>query len=98
MDRRIFQSGGLGRRFGKFTNLQVRLRNHNIAVILATNAAKCSPGRWHGALVIKMVVVEVLKNFDFRLEDENQRTHFWWETFQMPYESTRVVFSKTPLM
>jgi len=49
-------------------------------------------------LVIKMLVVEVLKSFEFRLEKQNQKTHFWWETFQMPYESTRVVFSKRPLM
>ncbi|KAL8719998.1 MAG: hypothetical protein Q9225_003068 [Loekoesia sp. 1 TL-2023] len=56
--------------------------------------SKICPGRWHGALVIKMVVVELLKRYDFHLEDENAKTHFWWETFQMPYESTRLVFSR----
>ena len=54
----------------------------------------CSPGRWHGALVIKMAIIHLVTNYDFRLEDEKAKTHFFWETFQMPYESTRVLFKR----
>ena len=53
-----------------------------------------SPGRWHGALVVKMAVIQLIKEYDFRLEDEKARRFFFWETFQMPYESTRVLYRK----
>lgn len=51
-----------------------------------------SPGRWHSALVIKMVLVQLMTDWDIRLQDENTRKYFFWETFQMPYESTGVLF------
>ncbi|MCJ1248353.1 hypothetical protein MMC30_005570 [Trapelia coarctata] len=56
--------------------------------------SKVCPGRWHAALVLKMALVQLLKEYDFRLENEGARLKWWWETFQMPYESTRVAFRK----
>ncbi|KAJ3571855.1 hypothetical protein NPX13_g5235 [Xylaria arbuscula] len=48
------------------------------------------PGRAHASLVIKMVVSELLLNYDLSLENEKAQTRWSWETFTMPYESTRV--------
>ena len=53
-----------------------------------------SPGRWHAALVLKMALVELLQKYDFRLEDEGARVKWWWETFQMPVEGTRVLLRR----
>lgn len=38
-----------------------------------------------------MALVELLQKYDFRLEDEGARVKWWWETFQMPVEGTRVL-------
>ena len=43
---------------------------------------------------MKMVFVKLVQEFDFRLEDGNKREKWFWETFQMPYESTRVLMKK----
>ena len=53
-----------------------------------------SPGRWHASLVIKMVLVKLIQNYDFRLEVSGERVKWFWETFQMPYERTRVLMRK----
>lgn len=53
-----------------------------------------SPGRWHAALVMKLVIVHMVANYDFRLEDESAPQKWFWETFQMPYESTKLRFRK----
>ncbi|KAI0186876.1 cytochrome P450 [Xylaria flabelliformis] len=50
------------------------------------------PGRFHASLVIKMVLSELLLRYELELEDARIRTRWSWETFTMPYESTRVVF------
>ncbi|KAK9423445.1 putative Cytochrome P450 [Seiridium unicorne] len=52
------------------------------------------PGRFHASLVIKMVVSQLILTHDLTLEDEQARTRWSWETFTMPYESTRVTFKK----
>ncbi|TGJ78201.1 hypothetical protein E0Z10_g10558 [Xylaria hypoxylon] len=52
------------------------------------------PGRFHASLVIKMVLSQLLLKYEMRLEDEKARTRWSWETFTMPYESTRVIFKQ----
>lgn len=51
------------------------------------------PGRFHASLIMKMVLVYLVSNFDLRLEDEKARRQFSWETFTMPYEGTRVLLT-----
>lgn len=51
------------------------------------------PGRFHASLTIKMLLSQLLLRYEMKLEDEKARTKWSWETFTMPYESTRVVFS-----
>ena len=53
-----------------------------------------SPGRWHAAIVMKMAIVYLVKNYDFRLENEASRHKWFWETFQMPYESSKILVRK----
>lgn len=45
-------------------------------------------------IVIKMVVVHLVMKYDFRLQDENALRKWFWETFQMPYKDTKVLFRK----
>ncbi|KAF7165201.1 hypothetical protein CNMCM5623_009467 [Aspergillus felis] len=52
------------------------------------------PGRFHASLVIKMILAHLLSSFDMRFADEKARRKWSWETFTMPYESTRVVLTK----
>ena len=43
---------------------------------------------------MKLVIVHMVANYDFRLEDESAPQKWFWETFQMPYESTKLRFRK----
>ncbi|KAK8010137.1 cytochrome P450 [Apiospora arundinis] len=52
------------------------------------------PGRFHASLAMKMVLSGILLAFDIRLEDPKARTKWHWETFAMPYESTKVIFKR----
>lgn len=52
------------------------------------------PGRQHASLVIKMILSELLLRYDLSLEDPSARTRWSWETFTMPYESTRIVLKE----
>jgi len=54
--------------------------------------SKACPGRWHAALVLKLSIVHLVQNYDFKLENPTARKKWFWETFQMPYESTKVLF------
>lgn len=56
-----------------------------------------SPGRFHAAFVIKIVISQMLLQYDMHLEDENARRSWFWETFALPYESTRIVFKERTL-
>jgi cytochrome P450 len=49
------------------------------------------PGRFHASIVMKLVIAHIVMGYDLRLENENERTLWSWETFTMPYESTRFV-------
>ncbi|KAH8889144.1 cytochrome P450 [Thozetella sp. PMI_491] len=55
------------------------------------------PGRFHASLVIKIVVSRLLLRYDLRLQDETARTRWSWETFTMPYGSTRLVLKELAL-
>ena len=43
---------------------------------------------------MKMALVKLIQEYDFRLEDNGKRVKWFWETFQMPYKSTRVLMKK----
>jgi hypothetical protein len=54
----------------------------------------CSPGRWHASVVMKLVIAHIVMGYEIRLEDEKARTLWRWETFIMPYESTRFLLKE----
>ena len=43
---------------------------------------------------MKMALVHLILEYDFRLEGELASYKWFWETFQMPYESSKVLFRK----
>ncbi|KAL1594818.1 hypothetical protein SLS59_008631 [Nothophoma quercina] len=47
------------------------------------------PGRFHASIVMKLVIAHIVMRYRMRLEDEKAKTLWSWETFIMPYESTR---------
>src|SRR6266498_492392 len=53
-----------------------------------------SPGRFYASLIMKLIVSQILLKYDLRLENESARTKWYWESFTMPYESTRVVLKE----
>jgi hypothetical protein len=53
-----------------------------------------SPGRFHASIVMKLVIAHIVMGYDLKLEDEKERTLWSWETFTMPYESTRFVLKE----
>ena len=70
-------------------------RRVKLVIGLNTDQVACgptSPGRWHGALVMKMALVSLLSRYEFRLDNADAGQKWWWETFQMPFESTTVTF------
>ncbi|KAI4214045.1 MAG: hypothetical protein LQ351_003449 [Letrouitia transgressa] len=54
------------------------------------------PGRYHASLVLKLIVIHLVSRYDFRLEKEEQPWKWYWDSFQMPYESTRVLVRPRP--
>ena len=53
-----------------------------------------SPGRWHSSFVIKMALVYLIVHYDFQLEAKPESYRWFWDTFQMPYESSKVLIRK----
>jgi len=51
-------------------------------------------GRFHASLIMKLVLIHVIARWEFRLEDEKASRQWKWETFKMPWQSTRVQFRK----
>ncbi|KAJ5901049.1 cytochrome P450 [Penicillium tannophilum] len=49
------------------------------------------PGRVHASFVIKFVLCSLLLRYDMRLEREDMRSHWTYESFSMPYGSTNVL-------
>ncbi|KAI9690295.1 MAG: hypothetical protein M1822_009256 [Bathelium mastoideum] len=56
--------------------------------------SKACPGRWHASFVIKLALVNLIERYDFRLEGEPSSYKWFWETFQMPYESSKVLMKR----
>lgn len=52
------------------------------------------PGRFHASTVLKLIISYLVMRYDLRLENEKERTMWSWETFIMPYESTRFVLKE----
>lgn len=45
-----------------------------------------------------MALVHLILRYDFRLEDDSKSYKWFWETVQMPYESSKVLFRKLDRM
>jgi cytochrome P450 len=52
------------------------------------------PGRFHASIVMKLVIASILVRYNVKLEDEKAKTLWSWETFTMPYESTRFILTE----
>ncbi|KAI0853766.1 cytochrome P450 [Daldinia vernicosa] len=52
------------------------------------------PGRFQASLAMKLVISQLLLKYDLSLENKNARTKWSWETFAMPYKSTRVILKE----
>ncbi|KAI4224898.1 MAG: hypothetical protein L6R36_004324 [Xanthoria steineri] len=48
------------------------------------------PGRYHAALVLKMVLIHLLRDYEFKLAAPGQPWKWWWDNLAMPYQGTRV--------
>jgi len=59
-----------------------------------TNGRLNSPGRFYASLIMKLILSEILSKYTIKLENEKARTKFYWESFTMPYESTRIILQK----
>ncbi|RAK98108.1 cytochrome P450 [Aspergillus ibericus CBS 121593] len=51
------------------------------------------PGRFHATLILKLALVNILLRYHIRLEDPKMQSHWMYEAFSMPYESTKVIFT-----
>ncbi|PWY93005.1 putative cytochrome P450 [Aspergillus sclerotioniger CBS 115572] len=51
------------------------------------------PGRFHATFVLKLALINLLLRYDIRLDDPKMRSHWMYEAFSMPYESTKVVLT-----
>ncbi|KAL8862411.1 MAG: hypothetical protein Q9178_001420 [Gyalolechia marmorata] len=52
------------------------------------------PGRYHAALVMKMVVIYLVREYEFQLEEPGKPWKWWWDNLAMPYAGTRVLVRK----
>ncbi|CRG90582.1 7-alpha-hydroxycholest-4-en-3-one 12-alpha-hydroxylase [Talaromyces islandicus] len=55
--------------------------------------ALACPGRFHAALVMKIILAHIVSHYEVTLESKG-RTKFMWESFTLPYDSTRVSLKK----
>ncbi|QKX59174.1 uncharacterized protein TRUGW13939_06306 [Talaromyces rugulosus] len=55
--------------------------------------ALACPGRFHAALVMKIILAHIVSHYELTLESKG-RTKFMWESFTLPYDSTRVSLKK----
>ena len=63
--------------------------SHRLTVILVrTN----SPGRFYAAAVIKVMLAQVILNYDCELVDKNARRWFTWRSSTLPKEKAMVIF------
>ena len=54
-----------------------------------------SPGRWYAALIIKLIVVHILENWDCELLDEHASRSMTWRSNCFPRADTVVSFRTT---
>lgn len=52
------------------------------------------PGRFHASIIIKLILAHLVCKFELKLEDEKASRLWSWETFTMPYESTRFILKQ----
>ncbi|KAI1471052.1 cytochrome P450 [Daldinia caldariorum] len=55
------------------------------------------PGRFHASLAIKIAISQLLLKYDLSLENDKARTKWTWETFTMPYKSTKIILKDRSL-
>lgn len=56
---------------------------------------KCnSKGRYQASLVVKLLVSQFIIRYEMRLEDPNAKRQWIWESFNLPYENTKIVFTE----
>lgn len=84
-----------GRRFvdGQSTDYTKRYADVSENYLIWGYGSLACPGRFHASLVIKTVIAHLLSEFDMRLEKENGWQLWSFESFCIPYESTRVVLT-----
>lgn len=91
-------SGAMALLRGKFSNVLIFLPTFSSVNVqhLQQLRLTCihSPGRFHASLVMKMILSHFVSSYDMRFEDEKARRKWSWETFTMPYESTRILLTK----
>ncbi|MCJ1267977.1 hypothetical protein MMC22_007863 [Lobaria immixta] len=50
------------------------------------------PGRFYASFIMKLVLIHIIMNYDFRLEDPHAPRTWSWRTFRVPYERARMMF------
>ena len=61
---------------------------------LTLPATPYSPGRYHAALVLKMVLIHLLSTYECKLAAPGQPWKWWWDNLAMPYQGTRVLLRR----
>ena len=52
-----------------------------------------SPGRFYAAALAKVIVAQIIRNYDLRLVDPQKPRWFTWRTSRVPREDTMMVFT-----
>lgn len=55
-----------------------------------------SPGRFYAAAVMKVILVQIILDYDFRLADPSAPRWFTWRSSMLPRKATRVIFEFRP--
>ncbi|KAH8700861.1 putative cytochrome P450 [Talaromyces proteolyticus] len=86
-DARRFTNGQCHDRANRFTDVS---ENY---LIWGLGSLAC-PGRHHASLVLKLVVATLLVDYEIELDAKRSRRHWTWESFSIPYNSTRVLLRR----
>ncbi|EED20038.1 cytochrome P450, putative [Talaromyces stipitatus ATCC 10500] len=84
---------------GRFTNGQSHDQTNRFTdvsenyLIWGFGSLAC-PGRHHASLVLKLVVATLLVDYELELDAKRSRRHWMWESFSIPYNSTRLVLRR----
>ncbi|KAI0409850.1 cytochrome P450 [Xylaria palmicola] len=52
------------------------------------------PGRYYAACVMKIIIAQIIMNYDCRLADPNARRMWTWRSTMLPIQQTKMVFTK----